>query len=57
MMPYKQKQILCFTSETKLSMAFYSYLSKECSYMVFKGFQIEFHAKCKNELFVQGHHI
>ena len=23
--------------------------------MVFKGFQIEFHAELKNELFVQGH--
>ena len=25
--------------------------------MVFEGFQIEFHAELKNELFVQGHHI
>ena len=25
--------------------------------MVFKGFQIEFHAKLNNEIFVQGHHI
>ena len=25
--------------------------------MVFEGFQIEFHAKLKNELFVWGHHI
>ena len=37
-------------------MAFYPCLSKEGSYMVFKGFQIEFHAELKNELFVQGHH-
>ena len=25
--------------------------------MVFEGFQIEFHAELKNELFVQCHHI
>ena len=25
--------------------------------MVFEGFQTEFHAELKNELFVQGHHI
>ena len=25
--------------------------------MVFEGFQIEFHAELKHELFVQGHHI
>ena len=25
--------------------------------MVLKGFQIEFYAELKNELFVQGHHI
>ena len=25
--------------------------------MVFEGFQIEFHAESKNELFVQDHHI
>ena len=38
-------------------MTFNPCLSTECSYMVFKGFQIEFHAELKNELFVQGHHI
>ena len=33
-------------------MAFHS-----CLYLVFKGFQIEFPAELKNELFVQGHHF
>ena len=36
-------------------MTFHSCLSTECSYLVFKGFQIEFHAELMNELFVQGH--
>ena len=36
-------------------MALHSCLLAECSYLVFKGFQIEFHAELKNELFVQGH--
>ena len=56
MIPYKQKRKWFFTPETKLNMAFYSCLSKEVSYMVFKGFQIELHAELKNELFVQGDH-
>ena len=30
-------------------MAFHSCLSTECSYMVFKDFQIECHAELKNE--------
>ena len=38
-------------------MAFHSCLSTECSYLVFKGFPIEFHAEFTNELFVHGHHI
>ena len=38
-------------------MAFHSCLSTECSYMVFKGYQIEFHAELKNELLAQGHPI
>ena len=38
-------------------MAFHSCGSTECSYLVFKGFPIEFHAELKNELFVQGHNI
>ena len=38
-------------------MAFYSCLSTECSYLVFKDFPIELHAGLKNQLFVQGHHI
>ena len=41
---------LIFTLETKLGMAFHSCLSTECSYMVSKGFKIEFHAEFKNEL-------
>ena len=57
MMSYKQKQNYYFTPETKLNMAFHSCLSTECSYMVFKSFQIEFHAELMNELFVQGHHV
>ena len=52
MMPYKQKKTNIFTPGTKLSMAFYSCLSTECSYLVFKGFPIEFRAELKNELFV-----
>ena len=48
---------MIFYTRTKLSMAFHSCLSTESSYMVFEGFQIEFHAELKNELFVQGHHI
>ena len=50
MMPYKQKKY--FTPDTKLGMTFHSCLSTECSYLVFKGFPIEFHAKLKNEPFV-----
>ena len=57
MMPYKQKQNYYFTPETKLSIAFHSCLSAECSYLEFKDFPIEFHAEIKNELFIQGHHI
>ena len=38
-------------------MAFYSCLSTDCLYIVFGGFQIEFHAEIKNEIFVQGHHV
>ena len=45
------------TDYAALSLAFYSSLSTECSFMVFGDFQIEFHAELKNELFVQGHHI
>ena len=36
-------------------MAFHSCLLTACSYLLFKGFQIEFHAELKNEPFVQGH--
>ena len=57
MMPYIQNQNLYFALETKLSMAFHSCLSTECSYLVFQDFPIEFHAEIKNDLFVQGHHI
>ena len=57
MMSCKQKQNLYVTPETKLNMDFHSCLSSECSYLVFKGFPIEFHAELKNELFVQSHHI
>ena len=35
-------------------MTFQSCLSTECSYMVCKGFQIEFDAELKNDLFDQG---
>ena len=52
MMSCKQKQNLYVTPETKLNMDFHSCLSSECSYLVFKGFPIEFHAELKNELFV-----
>ena len=38
-------------------MAFHSCLSTECPYLVFGGFQIEFHAEFKSELFDQGPHI
>ena len=57
MEPYKQtKKLIFYTrNEVKHSMAFHSWLLTECSYLVFKGFQIEFHAELKNELFVQGH--
>ena len=48
MMPYKQKQNYYFTQETKLSIAFQSCLSTECSYLEFKDFPIEFHAELKN---------
>ena len=33
-------------------MAFHSELSTECSYLVFKGFPIEFHAELKNDFFL-----
>ena len=58
MMPYKQKTKLIFytRNEVKHGFSLMLSLSKECIYMVFKGFQIEFHAGLKNELFVHGDH-
>ena len=56
MMTYKQKKLIFYTrNEVKHSMAFHSCLLTECSYLVFKGFRIEFHSELKNGLFVQGH--
>ena len=52
-----QTKKLIFSPETKLSMAFHSFLSTECSYLVFTDFPIEFHAELKNGRFIQDHNI
>ena len=50
------KTKLIFYTRNEVGYGFFSCLSTECSYFVFKGIPIEFHAKLKNELFVQSHH-
>ena len=43
-----QNEVPIFSLFQSWKWLFYSSLSTECSYMVFEGFQIEFHADLKN---------